>query len=48
MRPGGFGVLVAKRAVDGLMFNEKGNDALLIKYLRPAMPEAENANQKAA
>jgi anti-sigma regulatory factor (Ser/Thr protein kinase)/CheY-like chemotaxis protein len=42
MRPGGFGVQVAKRALDGLFFNEKGNEALLIKYLRPALPAGTN------
>lgn len=43
MRPGGFGVLVAQRALDGLIFNEKGNEALLIKYLRPALAAGENS-----
>jgi len=33
MRPGGYGVLMARHAVDELIYNEKGNDALLIKYL---------------
>lgn len=36
-RPGGFGILMAKRLVDDLIYNEKGNDVLLVKYLgRPA------------
>jgi anti-sigma regulatory factor (Ser/Thr protein kinase) len=39
MRPGGFGILMAKRLVDELLFNEKGNEVLLIKYLHP--PDAE-------
>jgi len=33
LRPGGYGVLLARHAVDELMYNEKGNEALLIKYL---------------
>lgn len=37
LRPGGFGVLMAKKLVDELIYNEKGNDVVLIKYLdRPA------------
>jgi DNA-binding response OmpR family regulator len=32
-RPGGFGILMAKRLVDDLIYNEKGNDVLLVKYL---------------
>ncbi len=33
MRPGGFGVLLAKNLVDDLIYGEKGNEVLLIKYL---------------
>jgi anti-sigma regulatory factor (Ser/Thr protein kinase)/ActR/RegA family two-component response regulator len=33
MRPGGFGILMAKKLVDELIYNEKGNDVLLVKYL---------------
>jgi anti-sigma regulatory factor (Ser/Thr protein kinase) len=40
MRPGGFGILMAKRLVDELLFNEKGNEVLLIKYLHPPGAEA--------
>jgi anti-sigma regulatory factor (Ser/Thr protein kinase)/CheY-like chemotaxis protein len=40
MRPGGFGVLLAQQLVDQLVYNEQGNEVLLIKYLdleaRPA------------
>ena len=35
MRPGGYGLLVARGTVDELIFNESGNEVLLIKYLRP-------------
>jgi len=33
MRPGGFGILLTRSLVDELLYNEKGNEALLIKYL---------------
>jgi len=36
LRPGGYGVLVAKHLVDELYYGEKGNDVLLIKYLNNA------------
>ncbi len=36
MRPGGYGVLLAKNLVDDLIYGEKGNEVLLIKYLDPA------------
>jgi DNA-binding response OmpR family regulator len=32
-RPGGFGILMAKRLVDDLIYNDKGNEVLLVKYL---------------
>ena len=37
MRPGGFGVLMAQKLVDELIYSEQGNDVLLIKYLDPAL-----------
>jgi DNA-binding NarL/FixJ family response regulator len=33
MRPGGYGVLLAKKLVDELIYSEKGNEVLLVKYL---------------
>lgn len=36
LRPGGFGLLLAKKLVDELIYNEKGNDVLLIKYIHQA------------
>jgi anti-sigma regulatory factor (Ser/Thr protein kinase)/CheY-like chemotaxis protein len=33
MRPGGFGILMTKKLVDDLIYNDKGNEVLLIKYL---------------
>jgi anti-sigma regulatory factor (Ser/Thr protein kinase) len=35
MRPGGFGILLVRSLVDELLYNAKGNEALLIKYLPP-------------
>jgi anti-sigma regulatory factor (Ser/Thr protein kinase)/ActR/RegA family two-component response regulator len=35
MRPGGFGVLLAQRLVDELVYNEQGNEVVLVKYLDP-------------
>jgi len=36
LRPGGYGLLMAKHLVDELVFSEKGNEVLLVKHLRPA------------
>jgi DNA-binding NarL/FixJ family response regulator len=33
LRPGGYGVLLARQLVDELIYGEQGNDVLLIKYL---------------
>ena len=33
LRPGGFGLLIARQIVDELVFNERGNEVLLIKHL---------------
>ena len=35
MRPGGFGMLIAKRLVDQLIYNDKGNEVLMVKRIRP-------------
>jgi CheY-like chemotaxis protein len=35
MRPGGYGILLAKHLVDELVYGEKGNEVLLIKYVHP-------------
>jgi anti-sigma regulatory factor (Ser/Thr protein kinase)/CheY-like chemotaxis protein len=37
LRPGGFGLLLAKKLVDELIYNEQGNDVLLVKYIDPAV-----------
>lgn len=33
MRPGGFGILLVKQIADELLYNEHGNEVILIKYL---------------
>jgi anti-sigma regulatory factor (Ser/Thr protein kinase) len=33
MRAGGFGILISRSLVDELIYNEKGNEVVLIKYL---------------
>jgi len=35
LRPGGFGLLLAKNLVDELIYSERGNDVLLVKYVGP-------------
>jgi len=33
LRPGGFGILLTRQLVDELIYNETGNEVLLIKYV---------------
>ena len=33
MRPGGFGIMLVKQIADELIYNETGNEVLLVKYL---------------
>ncbi len=40
MRPGGFGILIAREMVDEMIYNERHNEVVLIKYLSTA-PGAE-------
>ena len=35
MRPGGFGIMMVKQIADDLIYNEHGNEVLLIKYMDP-------------
>lgn len=35
LRPGGFGVLLVKNSIDELLYNEKGNEVVLVKYIDP-------------
>lgn len=34
MRPGGFGILLARKLVNELIYNEQGNEVVLIKHMR--------------
>ena len=34
LRPGGFGMLIVRQIVDELVYNEQGNEVLLIKHLK--------------
>ncbi len=36
IRPGGFGILMAKNMVDDLIYSERGNEVILIKYRKAA------------
>jgi anti-sigma regulatory factor (Ser/Thr protein kinase) len=38
LRPGGYGLMIARHFVDELVYGEKGNEVLLIKYLQPPQP----------
>jgi anti-sigma regulatory factor (Ser/Thr protein kinase) len=35
LRPGGYGVLVARELVDELIYSERGNEVILVKYVDP-------------
>jgi DNA-binding response OmpR family regulator len=40
MRPGGYGILVARQAVDHLIYKQGGTEVLLVKYLASAKSQA--------
>lgn len=42
MRPGGFGILIARELVDEMVYNERHNEVVLIKYLNVVQPSAES------
>ena len=46
MRPGGYGILLASGIVDELIYNEAGNEVLLIKYM--SGPEVRRSNFEAS
>jgi anti-sigma regulatory factor (Ser/Thr protein kinase)/ActR/RegA family two-component response regulator len=55
LRPGGFGILLAKHFVDEVIYGEAGNEVILIKYLdkqddkaNPSSSPAPNPSDKAA
>jgi anti-sigma regulatory factor (Ser/Thr protein kinase)/ActR/RegA family two-component response regulator len=39
LRPGGFGILLAQKLVDQVIYGQDGNEVLLIKYLDEAQPK---------
>jgi DNA-binding NarL/FixJ family response regulator len=39
LRPGGFGILITEKIIDELIYGEKGNEVVLIKYLKPEQLE---------
>ena len=45
IRPGGFGILIARELVDEMIYNERHNEVVLIKYLNSS---EETKNQKSA
>jgi anti-sigma regulatory factor (Ser/Thr protein kinase) len=48
MRPGGFGILLVRELVDELIYNEKGNEVLLVKYLAADRPRESGLQSNAA
>jgi anti-sigma regulatory factor (Ser/Thr protein kinase) len=34
LRPGGFGMLIVRQIVDELVYNERGNEVILVKHLK--------------
>jgi CheY-like chemotaxis protein/anti-sigma regulatory factor (Ser/Thr protein kinase) len=44
LRPGGFGLLLAKKLVDELIYSEQGNEVLLVKYVDPPLSQADSDN----
>lgn len=42
LRPGGFGLLVARQLVDEVIYNETGNEVLLVKHLTPQLTRVED------
>ena len=37
LRPGGYGVMLTQKLVDELIYDQKGNEVMLVKYLNPPM-----------
>ncbi len=44
LRPGGFGVLLTRHLVDDLIYGERGNEVLLVKYLDSAHPAVQSGD----
>ena len=41
LRPGGFGMLIVRQVVDELVYNEKGNEVIMIKHTGRTIEEIE-------
>ncbi|MCX6620391.1 MAG: ATP-binding protein [Acidobacteria bacterium] len=39
LRPGGFGIMMARNLVDELVYNQKGNEAIIVKYRKSALSD---------
>lgn len=49
LRPGGLGILLAQQLVDQVLYSERGNEVLLVKYLeRPQVSAVQGLNSKGA
>ena len=46
LRPGGLGILLARHMVDQVMYGEKGNEVLLVKYLDPPVAAKQQTSSK--
>ena len=47
IRPGGFGILLAKNMADELIYSERGNEVILIKHRRRSQPAADSPSPAA-
>lgn len=43
LRPGGFGIMLARKLVDELIYDERGNDVILVKYLNQPAAHSRSA-----
>jgi hypothetical protein len=48
IRPGGFGILIARDMVDEMIYNERHNEVVLIKYLKGDGQEQQSASTNIA
>lgn len=42
IRPGGFGLLMTRKLADELVYSEKGNEVMVVKYVRPKKTDAQS------
>jgi len=48
LRPGGLGILLAQHLVDQVIYNQEGNEVLLIKYLHQSQAKAQPCSDRIA